>query len=156
MKTSFILSATLWRRYSSRNHFTDEEPGAPRCWHLTQVYTTSKWQAWNLSLGKSGLPNPSFLTSILLLLFSPLTYREKGREGERMGEKHQCVVASHAPPTGDLASLQPRHVSCLSEDRTGDRLVCRRALNPLSHTSQGYTPVFKETKHCPGWCGSVD
>ena len=28
---------------------------------------------------------------------------ERGREGEREGEKHQCVVASHAPPTGDLA-----------------------------------------------------
>ena len=25
-------------------------------------------------------------------------------EGEREGEKHQCVVASCAPPTGDLAS----------------------------------------------------
>ena len=24
--------------------------------------------------------------------------------GEREGEKHQCVVASHAPPTGDSAS----------------------------------------------------
>ena len=24
-------------------------------------------------------------------------------EGEREGEKHQCVVASHVPPTGDLA-----------------------------------------------------
>ena len=30
-------------------------------------------------------------------------FREKGREGEREGEKHQCVVTSHAPPTGDLA-----------------------------------------------------
>ena len=26
-----------------------------------------------------------------------------GREGEREGEKHQGVVACHAPPTGDLA-----------------------------------------------------
>ena len=26
-----------------------------------------------------------------------------GREGEREGRKHQCVVASHAAPTGDLA-----------------------------------------------------
>ena len=26
-----------------------------------------------------------------------------GREGEREGEKHQCVVASCVPPTGDLA-----------------------------------------------------
>ena len=30
-------------------------------------------------------------------------FRQRGREGEREGEKHQCVVASHAPPTGDLA-----------------------------------------------------
>ena len=26
-----------------------------------------------------------------------------GREGEREGEKHPCVVASHTPSTGDLA-----------------------------------------------------
>ena len=26
-----------------------------------------------------------------------------GKEGEREGEKDQCVVASHTPPTGDLA-----------------------------------------------------
>ena len=30
-------------------------------------------------------------------------FRERGKEGEREGEEHQCVVASHAPPTGDLA-----------------------------------------------------
>ena len=30
-------------------------------------------------------------------------FRERGREGEREGEKHQCVVASCAPSTGDLA-----------------------------------------------------
>ena len=29
--------------------------------------------------------------------------RERGREGEREGEKHQCLVASCMPPTGDLA-----------------------------------------------------
>ena len=26
-----------------------------------------------------------------------------GREGEREREKHPCVVASHTPPTGNLA-----------------------------------------------------
>ena len=26
-----------------------------------------------------------------------------GREGEKEGQKHQCVVASQTPPTGDLA-----------------------------------------------------
>ena len=30
-------------------------------------------------------------------------FRERVREGEREGEKHHCVVASHVPPTGDLA-----------------------------------------------------
>ena len=30
-------------------------------------------------------------------------FREKGREREREGENHQCVVASHTLPTGDLA-----------------------------------------------------
>ena len=30
-------------------------------------------------------------------------FRERGREEEREGEKHQCVVASHVAPTQDLA-----------------------------------------------------
>ena len=29
-------------------------------------------------------------------------FRWKGREGEREGKKHQCVVASRMPPTRDL------------------------------------------------------
>ena len=31
-----------------------------------------------------------------------LIFRERGREGEKEGEKHQCVVASRTSPTGDL------------------------------------------------------
>ena len=30
-------------------------------------------------------------------------FLEREREEEREGEKHQCVVATHIPPTGDLA-----------------------------------------------------
>ena len=30
-------------------------------------------------------------------------FLERGREGEREGEKHQCVVTSGTPPTGHLA-----------------------------------------------------
>ena len=30
-------------------------------------------------------------------------FRERGREGEREGEKHQCVVDYHVAPTGGLA-----------------------------------------------------
>ena len=32
-----------------------------------------------------------------------IVLRERGREGGREREKHQCVVASHMSPTGDLA-----------------------------------------------------
>ena len=39
-----------------------------------------------------------FLNRFYLFIF-----RERVREGEREGEKHQCVVASHVPPTRDLA-----------------------------------------------------
>ena len=42
--------------------------------------------------------NMEFLKRFYLFIF-----RERGRKGEREGEKHQCVVASHAPPSGDLA-----------------------------------------------------
>ena len=30
-------------------------------------------------------------------------YRQRGREGEREGKKHQCMITSWVPPTGDLA-----------------------------------------------------
>ena len=42
-----------------------------------------------------------FFKELVLFIF-----RERGREGDREGERHQCVVASHAPPTGDL-QLRP-------------------------------------------------
>ena len=56
--------------------------------------------------------------------------RGKGREKE----KHQCVVASRAPLTGDPATTQ---ACALTGNPTGDPLVHRPALSPLSHTSQG-------------------
>ena len=37
----------------------------------------------------------SYSSFLRLYLF---IFRERGRVGERKGEKHQCVVASHAPP----------------------------------------------------------
>ena len=40
---------------------------------------------------------------MFVTIFFKDIFRQRGREGERGGEKHQCVVASHAPPGGDLA-----------------------------------------------------
>ena len=42
-------------------------------------------------------------------------FRERGRKGEREGEKHQCVVASHMCPHWGPC-LQPRHVSWLGSE----------------------------------------
>ena len=53
-----------------------------------------------------GLSVLGFFFFSFFLRFYLFTCRERGREGEREGEKHHCVVASRAPRTGDL-SLNP-------------------------------------------------
>ena len=40
---------------------------------------------------------------IIFFLFFIFIFIERGRVGEREGQKHECVVASCMPPTGDLA-----------------------------------------------------
>ena len=57
------------------------------------------------------------------------------REGEREGDKHQCVVASCEPP---LETCPATQTCALTENQTSNPLVHRLALNPLSHTSLGY------------------
>ena len=50
--------------------------------------------------------NCSFLFLIYFSFFFKILkfiFRERGKEGEREGEKHQFVVASHMTPAGDLA-----------------------------------------------------
>ena len=67
-------------------------------------------------------------------LFIYLFLDRVGRKGEKEGEKHQCVVASHAPLLGTWPETQ---ACALTGNQTGDPLVYKPALNPLSHTSQG-------------------
>ena len=57
------------------------------------------WVVWDYILRSSSISS-SFLKKILFIYL----FLERGREGEREGEKHRCVIASHMPPTG----LQPR------------------------------------------------
>ena len=54
------------------------------------------------SLSPKDLLNSSDCPLTLAFKDSYLLFRETGREKERE-RKHQCVVASRAPPTGDLA-----------------------------------------------------
>ena len=44
-------------------------------------------------------------------------------EGERKGEKHQCAVAPHLTPTGDLAATQAWVEWALNGHPNGDLLV---------------------------------
>ena len=56
----------------------------------------------------------------IFLRFYVFIFRQKGREGESEGEKHQCVVSSRAPPTGDLAQNPGM---CPDGNQTSDPLV---------------------------------
>ena len=63
----------------------------------------------------------------------------KGKR-EREGEKHQCVMASPAPPAGDLAhnlGMCPDWVS--NQQPFGSQAM----VNPLSYTSQGTVALLK-------------
>ena len=74
-----------------------------------------------------------FFVGYFILIFKILfLFRGEGREKE--GEKHPCVVASHAYPTGTRPAAQQ---CVLTGNQTGNPLLCRLALNPLSHSSQG-------------------
>ena len=55
------------------------------------IFSWISLMVWNLFLFKGDFKDFTYL------------FWERGREGEREGEKHQHAVASHTPPTGDLA-----------------------------------------------------
>ena len=78
---------------------------------------------------------------ILTWFLKIFIFRERGREGEREGEKHQCVVASHMPPTGGTIWLTTQACG-LTGNWTGNPLVHSPVFNPLSHTSQVFSHVL--------------
>ena len=68
-------------------------------------------------------------------------FRQRGSEGEREGDKHQCVVASHLAPTGDLACNPGM---CPDWESNWQPFGLQPMLNPLSYTIQGQkTKNFK-------------
>ena len=59
--------------------------------------------------------------------------RGEGREKEKEGNINVWLPLTHS-----LLGTWPKTQACaLTENQTGDPVVCRPALNPLSHTSQG-------------------
>ena len=85
--------------------------------------------------------NYNFFKRFYLFIF-----RQKGREGEREGEKHQCVVASHVAPTRDLARNPG---TCPDQESNRRPPGSQPALIPLSYTSQGAIIIFKNSFEYP-------
>ncbi|KAF6075115.1 hypothetical protein HJG60_009512 [Phyllostomus discolor] len=85
--------------------------------------------------GPADWPSLGFFFLFFLKIFILSIFRERGREGESEGEKHQ-LVASHTPRNGDLA----RNPGVCPDQKLNRRPfvpVCEATPNPLSHTSQG-------------------
>ena len=82
-----------------------------------------------------GLQSDDSVTLFFLKDFIYFNFIQGGTEGEREGEKHQCVVASHASPTGDLDSSPGM---CTNWESNWQPFGSQATLDPLSHTSQGY------------------
>ena len=70
-------------------------------------------------------------------------FRERGTDGEREGKKHQCVVASHVAPTGDLG-YNPG--MCPDWELNQQPFDSQPMLNPLNYTSQGDIGPLKPLK----------
>ena len=72
-----------------------KSPWAPlpqRRWLWQETSLWAWWVPWGL-----------LLFSLFFKRFYLFIFRKRGGAGEREGERHQCVLASCAPPTGDLA-----------------------------------------------------
>ena len=99
------LSTELWYAPAEPQHWTQKDSRGSLLWNSGMAGERASrckpvrqgrglWGARGLHCGPF---------DGLLFFFVCLFFRERGREGEREGEKHQCVVVSHTPPTGDLA-----------------------------------------------------
>ena len=73
-------------------------------------------------------------------------FRERGKKGERERNINVWLPLECLPP----GTLPPTQACTLTGNPTGDLLVYRPALNPLSHTSQGqFWEIFKcQCDHC--------
>ena len=82
-------------------------------------------------------------------LYLFICFCERGRKGEKEGEKYR-LVASRIPPTRNLACNQ---ACTLTGNQTSDLTIHRPVLNPLSYTSQGKRHL--NLNPCPALTSSV-
>ena len=92
-----------------------------------------------------------FLFYTIFFLKILFIFRERRREGEREGEKYQCVVDSHVAPTWDLA-YNPG--MCPDWESNWQPFGLQPMLNPLSHTSQGHVLYYLFSWFTQSFCWS--
>ena len=92
-----------------------------------------------VSQGCWGLTLLLCLFPVPILFQKDFIYLERGREGEKEGEKHQCVVALTRPLLGAWPATQAH---ALSGNGTGDPLVCRPALNHWATPARAGASMF--------------
>ena len=88
------------------------------------------------------LPGMESRLGVLFLFFFKILFifRQSEKEGER-----ERNIDVWLPLTHPLLGTWPTTQACaLTGNQTSDPLVCRPALNPLSHTSQGRDGILKK------------
>ena len=80
-----------------------------------------------------------FIYFLLFKSFYLFIFRERRREGEREGEKYQCVVACHMAPNGDLAHNPGM---CPDWGSNQQPFGSQPMLNPLSYTARALFLYF--------------
>ena len=96
--------------------------------------TSNKWSG--RCSRKSFIRNRASHTFTLLFFKDYLFILDRGEGREKERERNINVWLPHMPPTGDL-TWPATQAHALTGNRTGNPLVHRLVLNPLSHTSQG-------------------
>ena len=83
--------------------FTDDFCTKWMCYYTWGAFKSTIARAFYCHFYWPYISRPASGTFSFFFLKILFIFRKRVREGEREGEKHQCVVVSRVPPTGDLA-----------------------------------------------------
>ena len=107
---NFTTFCWMWLKWSTR---LKHMPLTHICSHssvrgrMQSTHVLSHTQRWDGFLKLDHWPEflnyESNSRDFCLKIFYLFIFRERGRDGEREGEKHQCVIASCVPTTGHLS-----------------------------------------------------
>ena len=125
-KVKCIYVLLIWELFF-RNGFVPQISNWKLCGYSSFCTATLSWLFSTLYNILTTLPLKDFIYLFL--------ERRQGREKEREREKHQCVVASHVPPTRDLAHNPGM---CPDWESNQWHFGSQASSQSLSHTSQAH------------------